>query len=142
MDNAMGGVTGRIILMHKRMATHAMYVRLCRGSLPRSRGSSASVRRVAPIIGLVPSVGLFVAATIAEPIVNIVKTPSAILHVRDMGRLVTHWGQTYTCMLLIRLVCIMHIILGQQRMLLPDMCTAGNRNIIYTDQPDMEWRGV
>ena len=132
----MGGVAGRIILMHKRMATHAMYVRFCRGSLPCSRGSSASVRRVAPIIGLVGI--LFVTAKIAEPIVNIVKAPSAILHVRDMGRLVTHWGQTYTCMLLIRLVCIMHIILCQQRMLLPDMCTAINRNILYTDQPDME----
>ena len=128
--------------MHERLMygqSHAaMYVRLYRGSLPRNRGGSASVRRVAPIIGLAPSVGLFVAATIAEPIVNIVKTPPAILHVRDMGRLVTHWGQTYTCMLLILVVCIMHIILGQQRMLLPDMCMAGNRNIIYTDQPDME----
>ena len=132
----MGGVTGRIILLHKRMATHAMYVRLCRGSLPRSRGSSASVRRVAPIIGLVGI--LFVTAKIAEPIVNIVKAPSAILHFRDMGRLVTHWRQTYTCMPLIRLVCIMHIILGQQRMLLPCMCTAINRDILYTSQPDME----
>ena len=132
MDNAMGGVTGRVIPMHKRMATRAMYVRLCRGSLPRSRGSSASVRRVAPVIGL------FVTAKIAEPVLNIVKGPSTILHFRDMGRLVTHWRQTYTCMLLIRLACIMHIILGQQRMLLPGMCTVINRDILYTGQPDME----
>ena len=136
MDNAMGGATGRIILMHKRMATRAMYVRLYRGSLPRSRGGSASVRRVAPIIGLLGI--LLVTAKIAEPIVNIVKASSAILHFRDMGRLVTHWRQAYTCMPLIRLVYIMHIILGQQRMLLPDMCTAINRNILYTSQPDME----
>ena len=107
----MGGVAGRIIPMHKRMATHAMYVRLCRGSLPRSRGSSASVRRVAPITGLVGI--LFVTAKIAERKVYLGKAPSAILHIRDMGRLVTHWRQTHTCMPLIHLVCIMHIIYGQ-----------------------------
>ena len=49
-----------------------------------------------PIIGLVGI--LFVTAKIAEPIVNIVKAPSAILHFRDMGRLVTHWRKnTHAC---------------------------------------------
>ena len=101
-----------------------------------SRGSSASVRWVAPITGLIGI--LFAAAKIAEPKVYIGKAPSAILHIRDMGRLVTHWRQTHTCMPLIHLVCIMHIIYGQQRMLIPDMCTATNRYILYTSQPDME----
>ena len=71
-----------------------------------------------------PGLGLFVAAKITEPVVNIVKVPPVILHVSDMGRLVTHWRQTHTYMPLIHLVCIMHTICGKQRMLTPDMCMA------------------
>ena len=136
MDNAMGGVTGRIILMHKRMATHAMYVRLCRGSLPRSRGSSASVRRVAPY---------------HRPRRNSLRhcedrgTNSQYRQgpIRDLafprhGPPRNPLEKKYTCMPLIHLVCIMHTIYGQQRMLTPDMCTAAKHYILYTNQPDRE----
>ena len=68
-----------------------------------------------------PGLGLFVAAKITEPVVNIVKVPPVILHVSDMGRLVTHWRQTHTYMPVIHLVCIMHTICDKQRPLAIDV---------------------